>query len=231
MNNTDANRMNPGYELKDDLARLCLPAAHRDPDRKLAWVNSVCILFLLVGITGARLGLISIKPVPPLPQIIPVIVEPTVLKTQPTVEHKPAEDQKPDAPPVAVVLPQTPNISFSVPTIGSLVVPANLAVAPPLEPMQTAAQIHAVGSTGAGGDRPQPVYPKIALEEAEQGTVTLSISGDAAGNVISVAVKESSGYPILDRSAMDFVKNHWRLPTGPGNQFFESKITYQLQLN
>jgi outer membrane biosynthesis protein TonB len=44
-------------------------------------------------------------------------------------------------------------------------------------------------------------------------------------------VKGSSGYPVLDRGAADFVKNHWHLPTGPGNQFFETKITYQLQLD
>jgi TonB family protein len=231
MNHQDVNHMNPVYELKDDLARLCLPAANRDPDRKLAWVNSVCILFLLVGITGARLGLINIKPVPPLPQIVPVIVEPTVLTTQQAVEHKPVEEQRPDARPVAVVLPQTPNINFSVPTVGSLVVPANLAAAPPLEPMRPLAQIHTVGSTGGGGDRPQPVYPRIAQEEAEQGTVTLSITGDAAGNVIAVDVKQSSGYPVLDRGAVDFVKGHWRLPTGTGTQFFETRITYQLQLN
>ena len=228
MKDTDANRVNAGYELKDDLARLCLPAANRDPERKLAWINSVCILFLLIGIIGARRGLIVIKPIPPLPQIIPVVVEPEVLPPQATVERKSTDDEKPDAAPVAVVLPQMPNINFSVPTVGSLVVPANLAVAPPLKPMQVRAQIYSVGSTGSGGDRPQPVYPKIALEEAEQGTVTLSISGDAAGNVISVEVKASSGFPILDRGAMDFVKNHWHLPTGPGNQFFEAKITYRL---
>jgi protein TonB len=97
--------------------------------------------------------------------------------------------------------------------------------------MQVAAKINSVGSTGAGGDRPQPTYPRIALEEAEQGTVTLSITGDAGGNVLGAQVKQSSGYPILDRSAVDFVKNHWHLPTGQGNQFFETKITYQLQLN
>jgi hypothetical protein len=28
--NMDANRISPGYELKDELARLCLPAANRD---------------------------------------------------------------------------------------------------------------------------------------------------------------------------------------------------------
>ena len=46
----DANRTAPGYELKDELARLCLPQANRDANLKLAWVNSVCILFLLIGI-------------------------------------------------------------------------------------------------------------------------------------------------------------------------------------
>jgi protein TonB len=227
----DANQKISGYELKGDLARLCLPAANRDPERKLAWVNSICLLFLLVGIIGARQGLIVIKPVPPLQEVIPVVVEPTVLPPQPTLEKKTADEVKPDAQPVAVVLPQMPNINFPVPTIGSLVVSANLASAPPLEPMRAAAQIHAVGSTGAGGDRPQPPYPPIAQDEAEQGTVTLSITSDAAGNVISADVKESSGFPVLDHSATDFVKRHWRLPAGPGNQFFETKIIYQLLQN
>jgi TonB family protein len=227
----EAKQKNPDYELKSDLARLCLPAANRDPDRKLAWMNSICLLFLLIGIAGARQGLIAIKPVPPLQEIIPVVVEPATLPPQPTLEKRTADEVKPDAQPVAVVLPQMPNINFSVPTIGSLVVPANLASAPPLEPMRAVAQIHSVGSTGAGGDRPQPPYPPIALDEAEQGTVTLSITGDAGGNVVAVDVKQSSGFPVLDRSAMDFVKRHWRLPNGSGNQLFETKITYQLQLN
>jgi len=45
MNNPYANQTRPGYELTDELARLCLPAMNRDSDRKLAWLNSVCILF------------------------------------------------------------------------------------------------------------------------------------------------------------------------------------------
>ncbi len=64
----------PAYELKDELARLCLPPASRDANLKLAWVNSVCILFLLIGLVGARRGLIAIKPAPPLEEIVPVIV-------------------------------------------------------------------------------------------------------------------------------------------------------------
>ncbi|MFZ1072289.1 MAG: hypothetical protein WAO21_02530 [Verrucomicrobiia bacterium] len=41
----DANRISTGYELKDELARFC----HRDRNQRLAWANSVCILFFLIG--------------------------------------------------------------------------------------------------------------------------------------------------------------------------------------
>jgi len=54
MNDANANRTSPGYELKDELARLCLTTVRREPERKLAWVNSVCILFLLIGVARAR---------------------------------------------------------------------------------------------------------------------------------------------------------------------------------
>ena len=71
----DANQTAPRYELKDELARLCLPSASRDVNLKLAWVNSVCILFLLIGIAGARRGVIAIKPVPPIRVEVPVVVQ------------------------------------------------------------------------------------------------------------------------------------------------------------
>ena len=231
MNDMDANQTTPAYELKDELARLCLPAASRDANLKLAWVNSVCILFLIIGIFGARRGWISIKPAPPLEEIVPVILEPVTLPPQETTEKKEIVEDKNDTPQVAVVIPQTPNISFSVPTIGSLVVPANLASAPPLEPMRTAAQIGSLNNTGSGGERPIPSYPLIAKQTGEQGTVVLLLGGDAAGNVISVDVKESSGFPILDRATVDFVKRRWHLPPGTGSQLFQTSIIYKLQLN
>jgi TonB family protein len=231
MNNMDANRTTPAYELKDELTRLCLPAAGRDPNLKLAWMNSVCILFLLIGVFGARRGLIAIKPAPPLEEIIPVILQPITLTPQETTEKKETVEDKNDVPRVAVVIPQSPNISFSAPTIGSLVVPANLASAPPLEPMRTATAINSVSTTGAGGERPEPPYPKIALQEAQQGTILLVLGGDAAGNLVSVDVKESSGFPFLDRTTVEFIKRRWHLPAGTGSQLFQTRITYKLQLN
>ena len=227
----DANQTSPAYELKDELARLCLPVASRDPNLKLAWVNSICILFLLIGVFGARRGLIAIKPAPPLEEIVPVILEPITLPPQETTEKKETVEDKNDTPRVAIVIPQSPNISFSVPTIGSLVAPANLASAPPLEPMRTATAINSVSSTGTGGERPEPPYPKIALQEAQQGIILLVLGSDAAGNVISVDVKESSGFPFLDRATVEFIKRRWHLPAGADNQLFQTRITYKLQLN
>ena len=92
-------------------------------------------------------------------------------------------------------------------------------------------RIGSLNNTGAGGDRPEPPYPPIARETGEQGTVKLLLGGDAAGNIISVDVKESSGFPVLDRATVDFIKHHWRLPAGDGNRLFETSITYLLQLN
>jgi protein TonB len=225
----DANGTTPRYELKDELARLCLPPAGRDVSLKLAWVNSVCLLFLLIGLAGARHGVISIKPVPPIRVEVPVVVLPTVLPPQ-AVAPKAEQVEPIPQPQVLVVLPTTPNINFGVPTAGTLVAPAALFAAPPLQvtPVHTVSPLN---STGAGGERPEPPYPKIALEAGQQGTVVLSLTGDDAGNVVSVDVKTSSGFPILDRATVDFIKRHWRLPTNGNTRLFETSISYKLLLN
>jgi periplasmic protein TonB len=237
MKTTDANRISPAYELKDELARLCLPAANRDPNRKLGWVNSICILFLTIGIFGAKLGVISHVTPPPIEQVIPTILEPVILPPQSAENQRQeqTEQEKTETPQVVVVTPESPSINFSVPTIGSLVVPAALASPPPLKPMQAPEPVRSrlatLGNTGSGGQRPQPPYPKIALEQAAQGTVTLLLTGDAAGNIASLQLKESSGSGILDRATLDFIKHHWTLPAGTTNQVFETSIIYQLQTN
>ncbi|HWX18622.1 MAG TPA: energy transducer TonB [Candidatus Binatia bacterium] len=230
------DRISPRYELTDELARFCLPATQRDPNRKLAWVNSVCILFLLVGILGTKSIGIFIKPLPPAPEeLVPVVVEPVALPPQTATEQNQQqnEQQRPDTPQVVVVTPEAPNISFAVPTIGNLVVPNALAKAPPLAPLQPPAPLKTqplnLENTGSGGERPQPPYPKIALEQAQQGTVTLLLRADEAGNIISVEVKTPSGSPLLDRSTLEFVKRHWTVPRGTGAHVFEATITYKLQ--
>ncbi len=222
----DANRTT----LKSELARLSLPSANEDGNLKLAWVNSVCILFLLVGIVGARRGVISIKSLSPIREVVPVVVIPQTLPPQPATPQKTAQPQsQPEPARVFVALPNSPNVHFSVPAIGTIVGSATLASAPPLNPLQPREQITSIGNTGTGGDRPQPPYPPLAMQSGEQGTMVLLLGADTAGRIVSVDVKQSSGFPFLDHATIEFIKNHWRLPTNAGTQRFQTSITYQLQ--
>jgi protein TonB len=223
----DANRTTPAYELKDELARFCLPAANQDSNLKLAWINSICILFFFIGILGARRGVIAIKPVPPIREEVPVVVQPAVLPPQ-AIAQKPEQAEQNNQPRVLVALPNAPNVNFGVPTVGTLIVPAALASPPP---QVAPVRIGSLVNTGTGGERPEPPYPPIALQTGEQGTVVLLLTGDDAGNVVSVDLKESSGFPVLDHATVDYIKHHWRLPTGAGNRLFQTSITYKLQLN
>ena len=226
----DANQTS--YGLKSELARYCLQSESRDTNLKLAWVNSICILFLVIGIVGARRGIISIRNVPPIRQVVPVVVMPRTLPPQavaPQRREQPRQQNQPAR--VFVALPNAPNISFSVPTIGTLVGSADLASAPPLNPLQAPAQIVALGNTGAGGERPEPPYPPLAIQTGEQGTIVLLLDSDASGNVVSIDVKQSSGFPYLDHATVEYVKTHWHLPTDAGTRRFQTSITFKLQSN
>jgi protein TonB len=221
--------------LKSELARFCLPEANRDPARKLAWVNSICLLFLAVGLLGAKPAAISAKGPPPIEEAVPAIIEP--LPPPPTQETRVTTDDsppdKPDVPQVVVVTPETPAVSFSVPTIGNILAPSSMASAPPLEPMRAVAPLKnrpsTLDNTGKGGERPEPPYPKILQEQGEQGMVRLQITVNDAGGISDIQVAESSGFPALDRTALEYIRKHWIIPPAGANHLFETSITYKLQ--
>lgn len=232
----DANRTNPQYELKSELARHCLPAARRETDRRLAWVNSVCILILAVGVLGMQPAAISQKIPPRIQDAAAVLVEPVT--PPPTAEPQSSPDtteQKSETETLQVVMvtPESPAVVFSVPTVGNVVASAALAQAPPLvpmkpvEPLKQAPQI--LNNTGRGGERPAPDYPEIAKSQNMQGTVVLAMTVDDKGTITEIHVKESSGFALLDRSALDHVKRHWVVPPGGGTQQFEVPIHYKLK--
>ena len=238
MKTLDANGLPRGYELISELARVGLRATEADPDKRLAWVNSICILFLLIGVAGSRPASIRIKPLSPVEEVAAAIVEPLPLPPQAQSEQQNLEQQndqeQPDTPQVVVVTPETPAINFSVPTIGNLVVPNNIAKAPPVAPLKPVTPAHnlptVLNTTGGGGERPQPPYPKIALDQGQQGTVVLRMTVDNAGLIQTIEVTQSSGSRVLDHSALEFVKRHWTIPPGNESQIYEATINYKLQI-
>jgi periplasmic protein TonB len=226
-----------GYQLKSDLARVCLPAPGRAASQRLAWVNSIALLFLVIGVLGAQSRLPGRKAVPPLEQPVPIIIEPLPPVAPPTAESKPAEqqndDDKPQVPSVQAVTLNTPAINFAVPTPGSLLVPMSVAPTPVEAPLKRAEPVRhepaTIQSTGKGGERPAPYpYPPIAAELGQQGTVVLMLTVDDGGRVVSAEIRESSGSPILDGNAQDWVKRRWVVPPVNGGHVFLAPIRYQL---
>ena len=230
-----------GYQLKSELARVCLPSPERSADRRLAWVNSLCLLFILVGVFGDQSKLPVPKQAAPLERPIPVIVEPLSPTFPPAVQpqnvERQSDEEKPEAQRFVAVTLDTPAIHFAVPTIGNLIVPLAAAAPPPALPLgqsdtvvdQTKTAPLASGSTGAGGDRPLPSYPPMAKQMGIEGTVLLLFAVDDLGAVTSVSIKQSSGSPLLDRAAEQCVKRRWIQPPKNGGHLFEVPIKFILR--
>jgi periplasmic protein TonB len=227
----DANRTSPVYELKDELARYCLPQANRDSNRKLAWVNSICILFLIIGLAGAKPGAISLRPPPPLPaEIIPVIIEPT--PPPPTSEETPKEQPKEikaEAPNVVVAVPDSPAVLFSVATVANVVAPSGVPTTPPLNPMRPVEALRNRPATliiSGGSERPAPDYPAYFQDRGEHGSVTFLITVNQSGIVTDIKVAHSTGFPDLDEYTLKQIKKRWIIPPMDGNQLFQTTINF-----
>lgn len=139
-------------------------------------------------------------PAPP-PQPVEPPPKPKPLPPKPVPKPKP----KPVPPEKAITLPPEP-------------APAPVPVTAPA-PVPTPVKAKADKSSGGPVtpplidasrlNNPVPVYPSKSSRRGEEGTVLLELLVLADGRVTDVKIKESSGYPRLDQSALDAVKR-WR---------------------
>jgi TonB family protein len=218
-----------GYQLSDDLARLCLPQEFQDSFRTLAWVNSICLLFLLIGLVGLRPPSVIERPLTDLTDIVPVIFTPPEEPPKLEPEIKPDDPQEPrdtpeETPQVVRVLAaaDSASVAFAVPVQGAVAVAsaAHLATPPPPVVHAPPAPVRFSPDVGDGGAYPPPTYPTTALRNHYEGTVTIDILVDALGKITSAKVQKSSGYPVLDEAALDVVKRTWRFPAGAARWFY-----------
>lgn len=69
-----------------------------------------------------------------------------------------------------------------------------------------------------------PAYPYIAQKEGQEGVVILLLEIKPTGEVNSIKVVQSSGYALLDQSAMDAVKKWHFTPATENNKPVLSRI-------
>jgi protein TonB len=213
------------YQLSDDLAKLCLPSEYKDATRTLAWVNSICLLFLIIGVIGIKQPIIVRRP---LSEIVePVAVELPPPQEQPQIQPETPPEETPqetttDVPQIATVVAAADpsQVAFSVPVVGAVAVKeAKFATPPPPVTFAPPKMTRFDPNAAQGGSFPPPDYPGLAQRNNWQGKVTLEIKVDATGTVTSVTVLHPSGKPVLDEAAMKVVKTKWKFPPGPERDY------------
>ncbi len=93
-------------------------------------------------------------------------------------------------------------------------------------PVRVGAQIDLVHSA-------RPDYPPAARRLGKEGTVRVAVHVGAQGNVLDVALSQSSGSAILDDAAMSGIKRHYRFNAGlmdgaPTDMWTEVAVTFRL---
>jgi protein TonB len=221
------------YSLHDDLARFCLPEASRDANRKYAYANSICFLFIVIGLIGINPPHVKVREIEPLREIVPVVITPPPDEKQPEPEELKPDEKPPELaelPQIAtVVAADVKNVNFAVPVKGPVIVTEARFAPPPPAVLPKPAPPKAVGppkpieirSDNSGlGRTPWPsVYPREALLNKQQGTVGLQITVDPTGAITAVEVRSSSGYSVLDREARDWIRRRWQFPPGEARVF------------
>ncbi|RIY34887.1 energy transducer TonB [Psittacicella gerlachiana] len=103
----------------------------------------------------------------------------------------------------------------------------------------------AKGTQGSGADavttashqggylnNPKPEYPFQSLERGEQGTVILTVVVETNGKPSSVSVKVSSGYPRLDRAAVNTVRRYYTfIPATKGGTPIKSTYEFAIEFS
>jgi len=238
----------PAYRLTSELNRECLPSSERDPNRKVAWMNAVCVFVLAIGVImtkePAQLAFTPEVYQPPQPIELVKAAEP---ETLPEIEDLKPEDipdfqESQQVQAVVVVAPDASAVPFAVPVVGATLVSTDLRqVSPPpkLQFVTKAPPAPAVFNLRPSeranyGDLPWPTdrdYPPEAKTRRETGDVIMVIDVDAAGGAPrEVTIERSSGSSYLDNHAREWVRTRWKFNPLGERKRLRSMFSYSLGL-
>ncbi len=210
--------------LHSELAKLCLPQTMADDTRKLAYANSICLLFLIIGLIGFNTPKAAHPQYESQADLVPVIFTPPEDSPPPETPKPSEEPEASDAPSempqvATVVAPSSANVAFAVPVTGPVVVASSgqfvSAPASTTGRKASGTGIREFSADGeAGGQFPYPPYPREELQSRHEGKIMLEAVVGADGTFQSLTVKDSSGFFALDRHAQNWVKRNWHFLPG-----------------
>lgn len=165
------------------------------------------------------------QPIPPPPPVEPVLVALTRDAARETLAPQAPAPQPPETAPAPVAAPPIPAPPEAAAPVHSS--PSTGRPGPVAQDATSAAPSPAPVPTQAlelprfDADylhNPAPIYPPMSRRLREQGTVTLRVRVTPDGRATQVEVRESSGYPRLDKAAEESVRR-WRfVPARQGGQ-------------
>lgn len=221
-----------------------------------SWSNSLVILVVLLA-HGAALGAAALwQQEPSLPEQLPTISGVLISAPPANVVQAPAAAKdpvqpKPEPPkPVAKPKPVTKPEPVAKPEPKPLPKPKQTITPPAAEPEPQIAQTppapkpvqdQANSQEGAPvtaprvdahqHQNPEPAYPRLSRRRGEEGTVILELLVQKDGSVDEIKIKESSGFPRLDKSAVEAVRRWKYNPATRGGEPIEYRYLQPVTFN
>jgi periplasmic protein TonB len=176
-----------------------------------------------------------------------VEVEVVAARPDPIADAAPAaaraSDSKPTlaSPPPRIVRPQRRLATLDEPSaMAGLVGPAGDVVNPSVSAPPPAAPVwlHPMESGGTAATakpryrtNPVPEYPIPSRRRREEGIVLLNVAVDESGKPSNISLNHSSGYPLLDRAAVDAVRRWTFEPARAGGVPMFSQVVVPVRFS
>ncbi len=203
------------------------------------------VLAGVLAMHAVILGLILAAPRTPPPPVLPSpihvrLIEAATESSAPVPAPPPAvtpprppQPARAPSPPVAVAPPTAPQPAAEpVPALRPaepVAPPAAPAAPAPPQPAPVPPPVVQPRFDAAYLDNPRPPYPGVSRRLGEEGEVRLRVRVDPAGFAQRVEIQQGSGYPRLDRAALDTVRQ-WRfVPARQGDQPVAASVIVPIQ--
>lgn len=198
-----------------------------------------------VSISVGESALVSEEPPAPQPdpEVASVPAETNFTPPAPTIEPVPTPvpvvDSAPPSIPTTASVPRTmPSISTAKPERAVTRTRGSTSRKTSASSSGTIAGTNARGGSGGGNYIPpqfltryKPPYPEQARAQKLEGVVLLLVGVDASGRVTDASVHEGSGYPILDRAALEAVRT-WRFtPARQGDRVISATVELPIRFH